>query len=235
MKPSKAPRDGKQEKLEDISGEELKAKADQIDRDRGQRVRRLRGMLGIDMNAFAKLAGISRVTLSFWENAKHAKLSYPGACKVINAVKSQGVDCTIEWLWDNAGEFPRFINQQSPQQQFINDEPSYLFSGPEKEINLFLSLNKNAAITKIDTGNLLPFYAFGDIVAGLWQPTNAMRNDGYCIIAIENTSQVKWVKRISDQKSSDSVLLMDFPHTKEKGEKIEIEKIAPIIRVWRTS
>lgn len=231
MESSKGPHDGKQEETKE---EELNEKADQIDRDRGQRVRRLRGMLGIDMNAFAKLVGISRVTLSFWENAKHAKLSYPGACKVINAVKGQGVDCTIEWLWDNAGEFPRYINQQTLPRQLASEESSYLFAGPEKEINLFLSLNKNAAIIKIDTGNLLPFYAFGDIVAGLWQPTNALRNDGYCIIEMENSSQVKWVKRITSQKSNNLVCLADFPNTKEKGKNVEIEKIAPIIRVWRT-
>ncbi len=199
---------------------------------RGKRVKRLRSMAALTTSDLAGKADVSRVSLSYWENATKVGLSEQGARKIISAIQKEGIACSYEWLWDGKGSDPYFLKiQENHGQEYL---ASKIFSSTEKEIELFLSLNKDAVIVKIDTGKLWPFFEFNDIVAGKWQPVETLRTEGYCIININSINQVRWVKKIDNTtKTSNPISLSYSPHRQDESEEIEIKNVAPIIRIWR--
>lgn len=207
----------------------------QADIERGQRLRCLRGMLGMSINQFADKAGISRVTMSYWENGTRLKLSKKGAYKVIAVMRDNKVHCTFEWLWDGIGEGARMLSQQDSTVESIAANAGHHFTSMEKEIDLFLTVNKGAAIVKINSPSLWPFFEFNDIVAGLWLPLAAFRSEGYCVVHIAGVPEVRWVKKIEAGKKPHQVQISYSPLAiNEEGvETIEIESVAPITRLWR--
>lgn len=215
--------------------EEKKDYITQADRERGQRLRCLRGMLGLSVNQFADTVGISRVTMSYWENATRLKLSKKGAYKVIGIMREHKVHCTFEWLWDGIGDGARMLSKQGSTPESIVANAGHHFTSTEKEIDLFLTVNKDAAIVKIHSATLWPFFEFNDIVAGLWLPLAAFRSEGYCIIKIDEIQEVRWVKKIVSEKPPYQVETSYSPYSakKEDIKVIEVEKVAPITRLWR--
>ncbi|HEX4044232.1 MAG TPA: helix-turn-helix transcriptional regulator [Gammaproteobacteria bacterium] len=207
---------------------------------RGQRVEILRSMVGWTVTDLAKKTDVSRTTASFWENAAKGGLSEQGALKIISAIHKEGIKCTFEWLWEGTGEPPHFF-KHTQEEPLISALSNALRNNPalrrlipsiEREIEFFLEMNKNAVITKIDTNTMWPTFEFNDIVAGIWQPTDSLRAEKYCIVTIQDKNEVKLVKNID---SMNFVQLSDKPlsDVNRKVEKMSLLKVAPIIRIWR--
>lgn len=96
-------------------------------------------------------------------------------------------------------------------------------------------MHSSVAIVKIDSGKLWPYFMFNDLVAGVWRPIDTLQSDEFCIVTINNRDEIRWVKKINSFSSTKKVQIC-FTPSDEKGSAIEevcLEKIAPIMRVWR--
>lgn len=193
-----------------------------IMRERGRRVKQLRSMAMLKSNELAHRAGVSRIAISYWENARHSGLTKEGARKVIEAIQKEGIVCTFEWLWQGKGNEPQFMtNNNTPSS--IQENVRHLIPSIEREIEFFLNANKDGVIAKIETNSMSPTFEFNDIVGGIWQPLEALKFDGYCILQINQITHVEWIKK------------MEYTQLPQKEKiKNELIKIAPIIRVWRS-
>lgn len=200
----------------------------QLDIERGRRLKKLRALAGLTMNELAELAGVSRVAISYWENASPAGLSAKGAHKVVNALQKEKIYCTFEWLWEGVGEDPQYAAMKFYGGENI-DSVDMLFS-TSKEIEFFLRTNSQAVVVKVDNAALWPTFEFNDIVGGTWQPIAALRSEGFCIVTLNDVNQVRWVKKIN------KIVQLSFtPYVTSESEieKVEMANVAPIIRVWR--
>ena len=199
--------------------------------ERGERLRKLRSLTGLSLVALSKLVGVTRVTMHYWQSGKPPGMSSNGAQKIVDALKERSIDCSYEWLWLGIGDEPSFSKKTSEPtfSPSMPDFPADSIFSIQNEINLFVKTNKDAVVIKIESTGLRPFFQYRDIVAGTWQPLNIFYQESFCIVNLNGMNQLKWIKKID--KAEGIASISDLPSS--KTEKINLEKIAPIIRLWR--
>lgn len=78
---------------------------------RAKRAESLRRMTCLSRRAFEQKHGISASTLQNWEDVNANGLTEKGAWRLIHALKSEGVHCTLEWLMHGIGVTPQVSSQ----------------------------------------------------------------------------------------------------------------------------
>ena len=127
-----------------------------------QKIRSLRGYLGLSREAFSKKSGIPRETLNQWENNRRKNISEKSVQRIIAAFEQEGIFCTREWLLNDEGDSPleRSANHLPRGGQ---DEPS----PPPDEIINFCSQYPAAKIHYITDNTMYPAMLRGDVLACL--------------------------------------------------------------------
>ena len=127
------------------------------------RVRYLRDkLLRLTREELSKLSGISINTLQNWERTLNKGISEKGAQRLIEVYRSQGIECTLEWLLHGVGAPPYSPLQKTTiQHRQASEELSI-----QQELALFQKLNANALSLNITDDAMLPSYWPGDRVAG---------------------------------------------------------------------
>lgn len=192
-------------------------------KERGSRLKWLRTQLGIKQEDFAKKLGISRATLSYWENASTVKfgLHEEAAKKVVNIISELGTSCNLTWLLYGIGDAPFTVKN-------MLDE--------KREINLFLLSSENAVATEMFDNSMQPIFSKGDMVGGIWKNINMLKTyDDFYIIEIEGKNQVRKIRRNDIDNTFDvfSICYSNDSKLPFEIKNLQIEKIAPIIRFWR--
>ncbi len=137
---------------------------------RTKRVLSLRKMTRLSRRAFAKRYGIAPGTLQNWEDVRGNGLSEKGAKRLIKALRSSGIFCSIEWLMQGVGAGPYidrslYMDTESVEgapQSSASDEKTYVAS----ELALFYEHYKEAIDCVIQDDAMLPQFKVGDHVAG---------------------------------------------------------------------
>lgn len=204
-------------------------------KERGLRLKHLRELIGQKRQAFAKNIGITRVTLSYWENASTAKggLHEEGARKVINIADKAGVVCTLPWLLYGIGKEPHAVYASKTAIDGLLDSGFNL--NKQKEIDLFLISSNLTAITTVSDCSMSPMFEAGDIVGGIWQPVEKIDVfDKAYIVEIEKGLQVRKIRKLNknlyDVFSITYTTESKFPF-EIKG--VNLNRVVPIIRLWR--
>lgn len=200
---------------------------------RGQRLKLLRKKSGLTSTDLAKKSGLCRGSISYWENGARGGLTRDGAEKMISTFLSLGLQCDIGWLWAGVGNDPRFIPTSEIQTSLAHPQSSIhqMISSIEKEMDLFLSLNNNAVIAKIEDDLMIPMFSRGDLVGGIWQASDLLSDQKNCILAIENNLAIRNIKK-TDNTFEISHINKNIDDSLEI-ENIDFSKFAEIIRVWR--
>jgi|GEM_PF-5137360 len=204
---------------------------------RARKLKLLRKITGLNIIEFSEKIGISRATVSYWENSARGGLSSKGAKNVVNYLKTIGIECSYDWLFNNRGNPPKFPDKIVIQQDIFsiyksqnkNQEMLEVLTSINEEISLFLERNQNAVITKIKDVDFEPFFRFGDIVGGIWQPIISI-NTLPCICIIhynDNNEIVHIIKRLENDK----FLCKLSNHI--NSEEIFLKEAAQISRLWR--
>lgn len=140
---------------------------------RGRRLRSLRKMTDLSRKMMAEKYNLSAGTLQGWEDGRYGGLTEKGSRKVLNALRSEGIQCSFDWLMYGVGMGPQIsdILYMDEQQKTNNQEDKV--SHPDKveqdirdEILLFRQHTSDAIDVIIGDDAMLPFYNFGDIVGG---------------------------------------------------------------------
>jgi transcriptional regulator with XRE-family HTH domain len=205
----------------------------------GERLKRLRNLAGLSRAKLAEEANVDKTSISFWEHAKRRTMSAPSAEKVIQACKKFGVDCTLQWLLTGMGQQPRLqffqnegdIKTNTDHLGKVSDQLTII----EDEIARFLSLSDMTVVSEITHSAMFPAFKIGDKVAGIWQKSEAVKETEFCIVMINHRLEVRCVTP-SKKKNHFRLSFLAYDLTQSEPFEIsdvELEKIAPILRVWR--
>ncbi len=134
---------------------------------RGDRIKSARMLAGHTRQSFAESSGISANTIRAWEEppANRNGITSNGAKRITEALNNGGVYCTEDWLLFGKGPGPTLINDAPSL-----DDPDNIEWGQEeavfRDINAFKSNNPSPLVTIITDDAMVPFYSYGDYVAG---------------------------------------------------------------------
>lgn len=139
----------------------------------GDRLRRARILAGISTRReFEKKYQISANTLQGWEQGKNP-LSKKGARRIIEALKSEGLMCSLEWLMDGTGMPPRPFEMFNPKHSPENDLRKTLAeidlseeAAIYQELQTFKKHNPSPIIITISDNAMEPYYRIGDYIGG---------------------------------------------------------------------
>lgn len=159
----------------------------------GERLRRARILAGISTRReFEKKYKISANTLQGWEQGKNP-LSKKGARRVIEALKSEGLLCSVEWLMDGTGMPPRPFeilqggltqpNGEIAQTNIEEEQAIY------NELQIFKAQNPNPIIITVSDDSMEPQFHTGDYIGGiqLRKPEQINQYLGQvCIVELSN-------------------------------------------------
>ena len=140
----------------------------------GERLRRARILAGISTRReFEKKYFISANTLQGWEQGKNP-LSKKGAKRILEALKNEGLICSLEWLMNGTGVPPRPFEMSHGDSPSKNDLDSFLSSlhlqeeqSIYQELQAFKANNANAIIITISDDAMEPQFRNGDYVGGV--------------------------------------------------------------------
>lgn len=209
---------------------------------KGKRLKSLREFSGITSLEMADIAGVSKSSISYWENAARGGLTRKGAEKIIAGMLKYGIQCELSWLWFGEGPEPTLIQnnlQAIKEKSLIDCNQKLSNSGPispvfmtiEKEIEFFLRINQNAVVAKLEDNLMHPQFSPSDIVGGIWQNSSFIFDEKVCIIRCEDILRVRIIKKIKEN--------IEIMHINQQTEeylnvnKIDFSEIAPVIRLWR--
>ena len=139
----------------------------------GERLRRARILAGIGTRReFEKKYHISANTLQGWEQGKNP-LSKKGAKRIIEALKTEGLICSLEWLMSGTGVPPRpfeinnDFSSESDMENFFNQVNLQEEQAIYQELQTFKSNNPNPIIITISDDAMEPQFRQGDYVGGI--------------------------------------------------------------------
>jgi len=140
----------------------------------GDRLRRARILAGIPTRReFEKKYRISANTLQGWEQGKNP-LSRKGAKRIIEALKIEGLICSLEWLINGTGVPPRPFEMTHTEFTSSTDLEN-LFNAMNlqeeqaiyQELQTFKSHNPNAIIITVSDNAMEPQFRTGDYIGGV--------------------------------------------------------------------
>ncbi len=135
---------------------------------RAKRVLSLRTMTTLSRRAFSERYGIAPGTLQHWENAVPG-ISIQGARRLIKALESGNIHCSLEWLMHGLGAAPRLPTprQSGPlsQQGMLSDEEEA--QAVAEELALFQEHYEDVIELVVADDGMLPCYQVGELVAGV--------------------------------------------------------------------
>lgn len=159
----------------------------------GERLRRARILAGISTRReFEEKYLISANTLQGWEQGKNP-LSKKGAKRIIEALKNEGLICSLDWLLSGQGVPPRAfeMNKEVSAETDLENMLAQMHLQEEQaiyqELQTFKSHNPNPIIITISDDTMEPQFREGDYVAGvrLTKPEDIQRHLGEpCIVEL---------------------------------------------------
>ncbi len=165
---------------------------------RASRLKKLRKMTSHSRKDFATKYTISPGTLQNWETARFGGLTEKGAKIMLEALASEKIFASFEWLMYGIGESPLIQNVSYNNTAVRNTTPNQ--SKEEiitKELNMFLNLNENSLHSYIEDNTMEPFYKEGSIVAGRVRRNQDIKTivNRACIVVTENNEKlVRYLK-----------------------------------------
>lgn len=141
----------------------------------GDRLRRARILAGIaTRREFEKKYHISANTLQGWEQGKNP-LSKKGAKRIIEALKIEGLICSLEWLMNGSGVPPRPFEMSNMAATVTETDLKNLLANLNlqeeqaiyQEIQTFKTNNANAIIITISDDTMEPQFQTGDYIGGV--------------------------------------------------------------------
>ena len=174
-------------------------KSSKVAIERGRRIRYLREALRYSRPTFAEKYSFSPRTLENWEEPRWDGVTVVGAQKLIDAFKGEGLQVTLEWLFQGQGPDPLIVYEESKDLYRSHDN----FSDPAiiaQELVHIHQLHKNIIDTVIADDGMAPLLTPGDHVIGRRLVETEMEKAiGYVSIAqTSNSMLVRMIERGSD-------------------------------------
>lgn len=210
------------------------AEGDQIDKERGLRLRYARGLALLSRKDLGKLIDYTERSQFSWEEGE-SPISDKIAFKVIYALQKYNVKCSYEWLMDGVGETPQRIeNLQNLilDSALIAADDQLLF---ETDIMLFKKRYPDSLVLEIRDDKAVPKYYRNDFLFAPRVSQEKFREHwpmGY-LYEIEPSVFFPAFIRIEAEKSYRVESLHHDPQEKLSFKGVSPEYFYPIISVKR--
>ncbi len=147
--------------------------------EKGKRVKLLCSMANMTRRQLAKFTGIGYTTLQYWEEGTASGLSEKGAVKLIDTFNKLGVVCSLQWLLEGAGAPPAFADDKGQASNSLEIDKAV-----QAEIAFFEQTNTNSTTLQMTDDSMSPLFELGDIVGGVKQYGDTIKQLSYkpCII-----------------------------------------------------
>ena len=207
--------------------------------ERGNRLKMLISMSGLEIIDFADLSGTGVSTLRNWINGRASGLSEKGAKKVVNFVLQKGINCNLSWLLHGVGPLPRF--DQTARGEIRDSDPFLSVESNYKKLTLetkmFLDNYPNSISTVLEDDSMEPFYKVSEHLGGILLEGDKIKDaiGKDCIIVTEEDGIL--VRRLAKgEKDGIYTLFCLNPGTTVFPPVItgvRLKGVAPILRIWR--
>ncbi|MBT4884564.1 MAG: hypothetical protein HON55_00250 [Legionellales bacterium] len=172
---------------------------------RAARLKKLRKMTHYSRKAFSEKYNISQGTLQNWETARFGGLTEKGAHTMIQALSTEGLFCSFEWLMYGVGNSPTITDVSTKQ----TTQTKKANSAPEEELinaqlKLFKDLNPDAADFLVADDSMSPHYKEGQILAGRKRTGKEIEKlvNKTCIIeTADKTQLLRYIKKGNKQNT----------------------------------
>lgn len=136
---------------------------------RAERLKRLRNLANLTRKDLCEPANINVLTYKGWELGRYGGLPKDGARAVIERLRSDGVECNLEWLLHEVGEAPKIIFDkfEDKSNNHLNQSSLRDHEFIIDELLLFRKHFINCVDYKVMDDGMMPQYAIGDVVAGI--------------------------------------------------------------------
>jgi transcriptional regulator with XRE-family HTH domain len=135
---------------------------------KGKRLKALREKTFLNQSAFAEKYSLNPNTYKSWELGRHGGLPLKRSCEIIQALKNEGIDCTVDWLIYGKGAEPLFTHKISePPATYENSKITTEEQRINQELESFCNYYPLAQYLKVEDDGLYPFFYIGDLVAGI--------------------------------------------------------------------
>jgi len=134
-----------------------------------KRVGSLRNLTGLSRRAFSERYGIASGTLQHWEIGSPT-ISLSGATRLIKALQSGGIHCSLDWLLQGLGkapELPLSLSKVMPHQLSTPHEADRENQLIAEELKLFHKHYPDAIDCVVSDDGMQPLYHPGDVLAGI--------------------------------------------------------------------
>ena len=183
----------------------------------GRRLKSLRALLGLSRAEFEKKYRISAATLRAWEDPPKERkqgLSVEGAKKIIAALNTEKIACSLDWLFYGIGNPPQsykllkenIITPISNTFEIPSDDFSEATSAL-KDVNSFLSNHVDSITLLIQDDSMEPQYEVGDYVGGILSQNKIDNLIGeICIITLPDN--ITLARRLEESSTKDTFTLI---------------------------
>lgn len=155
------------------------------------RMKSARMLTGLTQESFAASNDISLTSLKCWEMGR-AVPRKEGALSYVNAIKKNGIEVSLDWIFYGSGPGPTYIN--GTQIEKPKTDSGYI----EQQIELFkrhqLSKGLNPIVTRIEDDEMLPQFKRGDLVGGHYVSISEIRSS----LKLNEILQIPWLLKISN-------------------------------------
>jgi hypothetical protein len=207
-------------------------------RERGKRLKLLINMSGLDVIEFAKITQIGTSTLRNWIKGRANGLSEKGARKIYPFLLKKNIQCDLNWLLHEKGNPPRFSQiAYGHTLEFPSSNHSEDYFHEERQ--LFLNRYADTVITVVRDDSMKPFFEPEDHVGGIFLKEEKMSEaiGKNCIVLTQNQEILigKVTGGTTESLYTLHQLNLDSLHFPLVRTDLRMEKMAPIIRIWKKS
>ena len=213
------------ESLKDLSSDEARIR----------RLKHLRHLAGLTAQELAQKHDFSLDTLKYWESSsRKGSISHRGAVQMVAAMAKEGIEVTYQWILYGQGGPPHVIAEQPKAVLMTKDAYD---RQTQHEIANFCQQVEHAVIITILDSAMQPVCHPGDQVGGIWiEPTRFIHYHQHTCI-FEHPEQGFICRQLIqlDHGGFNAVALNQQAQASSLViENIQVERIAPVMRVWKS-
>lgn len=183
------------------------------------RMKSIRMLTGLTQESFAQENDISLTSLKCWEMAR-AIPRKEGASSYVEALKKNGIDVSLDWIFHGSGPGPTYINGTQLEKPKV--ESSYI----EQQIDFFkkaqLSKGLNPIVVFVQDSEMSPEFKQGDVIGGYYVTISEIKSS----MEPEEIGQTPWLVNLGDKGFLPRYLVL----TEDEKHIFYRSKINPLLR-----
>jgi transcriptional regulator with XRE-family HTH domain len=164
---------------------------------RGNRLIRIRKLMGLTREDFHEKYGISSGTLRGWEEARLTGLSEKNVTRLMPVLEGENIQCSIGWLLHGEGSSPLVLDKAAKKNS--SEQKTAL----AEEIDVFCKHHLQAVYIQVADDGMEPYYYEGDYVAGerLYQKDMHTAIGQHCIVETQQGEVLLCTLRAGTEKN----------------------------------